>query len=166
MQIKFCGPLVVASDMRTSRMFYETVFEQRLRFDLGDCQRFESGVTLQSADSMGELYGLGRDEVLQPGVNMVLHFEVDDFLGFVRRVKETPGLRLLHDVVEFPWGQRSLSFYDPDGHVLDVSESMEAVCRRFLQEGKSVEQVADRTEHTVEFVRSVAAGMRPQEEEA
>ena len=35
-------------------------------------------------------------------------------------------------------------FYDPDGHIIEVAEGLEQVAKRFLAQGMTPEQVAQR----------------------
>ena len=45
---------------------------------------------------------------------------------------------MLTTLKEDEWGQRSIRFYDPDKHIIDVGESMKVVIKRFLLSGVSV----------------------------
>ena len=59
---------------------------------------------------------------------------------------------LVHPVKEHPWGQRAVRFYDPDGHIIEVGENLQTVCRRFLGSGMTPEQTAQRMDVPLEFV--------------
>jgi hypothetical protein len=66
----------------------------------------------------------------------------------------------VHPVVEQPWGQRVFRVYDPDGHVVEIGEPMDAVIRRFLEQGMTVEEAAPRTSMPLEIVRAIAKEMK------
>ena len=68
-------------------------------------------------------------------------------------VLEQMELSYVHPVLEQPWGQRAVRFYDPDGHIIEVGENLKAVCRRFLDGGMTEEQVAKRMDVPFKFVR-------------
>ena len=51
-------------------------------------------------------------------------------------------------VKEHSWGQRVVRFYDPDGHLIEVGESMRQVVHRFLAQGLTVAEVALRMDIT------------------
>lgn len=57
-------------------------------------------------------------------------------------------------LVEYPWGQRVIRFYDPDMHIIEVGEPMENVVKRFIDQGLSVEETSKRTQHPIEFVKN------------
>ncbi|MFZ5501107.1 MAG: glyoxalase, partial [Candidatus Micrarchaeota archaeon] len=52
-------------------------------------------------------------------------------------------------------GQRVMRFYDPDGHVIEVGEAMEAVVWRFHREGMTHEEISARSSMPLEFVAHV-----------
>jgi nitrate/TMAO reductase-like tetraheme cytochrome c subunit len=79
-----------------------------------------------------------------------LYFEADDYDGFLSNIGE---LELVHPPVEQPWGQRGVRFYDPDGHIIEVSEPMTAVATRFKESGMNVSQIAERMDVKEEYVR-------------
>ena len=59
----------------------------------------------------------------------------------------------VHELKEYPWGQRDIRVYDPDKHIVEIAEDMGVVIKRFLKEGMSLEEVASRTMYPVEFVK-------------
>lgn len=61
-------------------------------------------------------------------------------------------IEYVHPVIEHSWGQRVVRFYDPDKHIIEVGENIEMVCKRFINSGMTVEQVAQRMDVPVEFV--------------
>jgi len=48
-----------------------------------------------------------------------------------------------------------MRFYDYDEYIVEVAEKMESVARRFLKQGLSVEETAQRTMFPVEFVKNI-----------
>ncbi|WNY22913.1 hypothetical protein MmiHf6_02050 [Methanimicrococcus hongohii] len=155
--IDFIGPLIVVENVKKASEFYENVAGQKLKFNFGANRQFESGLTLQSKASMVDIYGFEENEIKKRSNNFTLYFETADFDSFVENLKNYD-LEYVHGAVElpveFPWGQRSVSFYDLDDHVVDVSEKMEAVVNRFAEQGMTAEEIAARTEHPIEFVNS------------
>ncbi len=55
------------------------------------------------------------------------------------------GIKYLHPVHEEPWGQRTLRFFDPDGHLIEIGESLETFAKRLHREKMSPEEVAEKT---------------------
>jgi catechol 2,3-dioxygenase-like lactoylglutathione lyase family enzyme len=149
--IKFVLPLIAVRDIRVARAFYERVLGQRVALDLGANLSFDAGFALQ--EDYAGLVGTGDLTVMYGSNHHELYFEEDDFDGFIARLDAMEGIDYLHRAKEYPWGQRVVRFYDPDGHIIEVGESMETVFKRFQSQGMSVEEVAERTMHPVDFVR-------------
>jgi len=39
-------------------------------------------------------------------------------------------------------------------HIIEVGEKMETVVKRFIRQGLSIEETAERTQHPIEFVKA------------
>lgn len=154
--MKFEASLIVVNDVQKSREFYEKVLNQTVRFDFGENIMFDGGFSIQLKPHFAKMVRLEVSDISQGSNSFELYFEEDDFDGFVRRLGSISGIQYLHDVVEHPWGQRVVRFYDPDKHIIEVSESMENVVKRFLEQGLSVSETAARTQYPVEFVEHLA----------
>ena len=148
--MKFISALIVVQDMEVAKAFYQTVLQQPVTLDLGGNVALE-GLALQ-VDYEG-LVGIRDLRITHRPNDHELYFEQADFDGFLAHLAQFPKIEYLHAAKEYPWGQRVVRFYDPDGHIIEVGESMESVFKRFHQEGLSVQQVAERTMHPVDFVR-------------
>lgn len=148
--MKFSGVLFSVRSMAVSRPFYENVMGRKVALDLGINLVFEGGPTLQ--EDFAGLVGFPPEKTVYHAHDTELYFETDELDVDVPKVKAA-GVEILHDVKEYPWGQRVFRFYDPDGHIIELADSMKAVILRFLAQGLSEEEVAQRSQHPVEFVR-------------
>ena len=138
--------------MEKSRDFYEKVMEQKIMMDLGVHVSFESGFSLQS--NYEELVGENLKARERPN-NFQLYFEVEDLEYWERKLGAVEGIELIHGSKEYPWGQRVFRFYDYDSYIVEVAESMESVAKRFLAQGLSVEETAERTMMPAAFVKQL-----------
>lgn len=150
--MKYCGLLISVSDMEKSRYFYEKVMGQTVGMDLGVHVAFVNGFSLQS--NYEELVGEKLEMHPKPN-NFQLYFEVEDLDAWEAKLKNTEGIEFIHSSKEYPWGQRVMRFYDFDKYIVEVSESMEYVAKRFLLQGLTVEETAERTMFPVEFVKQL-----------
>jgi hypothetical protein len=62
----------------------------------------------------------------------------------------------VHDIQEQPWGQRVARLRDPDGHLVEIGEIMEAVVRRLRGQGLAAEEIRARTGMPMEFIEEAA----------
>ena len=156
--MKFGCPLIVVSDLEVSKKFYQEVLSQKVAMDLGANVSFGEGPSIFAIQ--GDYAGLIDTEGVKitfGGNDHELYFEEEDFEGFLKHLGQQSDISYLHREKEYPWGQRVVRFYDPDRHVIEVGESMGSVFKRFHAQGMSIEAVAERTSHPVEFVRSILA---------
>lgn len=150
--MQYQGTLISVSNMEKAKYFYEVVMEQGVLMDLGVHVSFERGLSLQS--NYGELVGVELPMKERPN-NFQLYFEVENLDVWQDKIKQTEGIEFIHEAKEYPWGQRVMRFYDYDKYIVEVSESMTSVAKRFLAQGLSVEEAAERTMFPVDFVRSL-----------
>lgn len=150
--MQYQGTLIAVSDIAKSKHFYETVMEQKILMDLGVHVSFERGLSLQS--NYAELVGQDLRMQLRPN-NFQLYFEVEDLEHWQEKIKGTDSIEFIHEAKEYPWGQRAMRFYDYDQYIVEVSESMTSVAKRFLAQGLSVEETAQRTMFPVDFVKKL-----------
>jgi catechol 2,3-dioxygenase-like lactoylglutathione lyase family enzyme len=140
--MRYSGTLLSVSDVKASRKFYEDLFGLEVFQDYGKNISFSCGLSLQ--EDFDWIAKIPKEKILKESNNMELYFEEEEFDGFLRKAKGYPGIRCLHDAVEYPWGQRVIRFYDPDGHIIEVGENMKMVVKRFLDSGLSMEQTSKR----------------------
>ncbi len=146
------GTLLAVSDVEKAKHFYETVMEQKIIMDLGVHVSFERGLSLQS--NYAELVGEDLPGKVQPN-NFQLYFEVEDLNYWQDKICSTEGIEFIHKSKEYPWGQRVIRFYDHDKFIVEVAESMASVAQRFIAQGLSIEETAERTMFPVEIVKNL-----------
>jgi len=155
--MKLCCTLLAVADMARSRRFYTQLLDLEVEHDFGANLSFYGGLSLQTAESWRGFLGLPEGGVRFGGSDAELYFDCGDLDAFVRRLEAWPGLQWVHPLKQHDWGQRVVRFRDPDGHIIEVGEPMELVCRRFLSAGLTVGQTAARSQMPLEFVRRCAA---------
>ena len=154
--MEFKGALIAVSDVERSKAFYGDLFKQRVVLDLGWNVTFHGGFSIQQ--NFAWLTGLPPESVVARAHNLELYFEVDDFDEFLKELENSPEILLVHPPKKHDWQQRVARLYDPDGHIIEVGESMAVIARRYLSEGNSVEETAQIIQHPVAFVAAVAEG--------
>lgn len=149
--MKFICPLIVVSDIQVSRRFYEDILSQKVLLDHGENVSFAGGFAIHLKSHFSELISLEETEIGQKPNNFELYFETSDFDSLLQRLEDAK-VQYVHPLIEQPWGQRVIRFYDPDMHIVEVGEPMDIVAKRYLQTGLSVEETAKRISMPREFV--------------
>lgn len=150
--MKFKNPLLVVTNMERSKKFYQEVLGLHVIMDFGANVTFTGGVCLQTKDSWLDF--ISSDTLVFGAMNSEIYFEEDDFDKFVEKLSGIKNIRYVHPVMEHRWGQRVVRFFDPDQHIIEVGENMKVVCKRFLDCGMSVEEVAKRMDVPIKFVNA------------
>ena len=145
--MKFVSSLIAVTDMDQSKAFYKKHLGLDVEVDFGANVTLSGGLNLQTLESWRGFIG-GLDVAFK-GNDAELYFEADDFDVFIQNLD---GLELVHDPYEHSWGQRTVRFYDPDGHIIEVGEKIDAVVRRFLADGMNASEIAVRMDVQEKYV--------------
>ena len=151
--MKYQGCLLVVKDITVSKDFYENVLHQNILMDIGAHVTFD-GFSLQQG--YAELIGVSADSVIEKSHNFQIYFEIEDLDEVYTELKQRSDLLWVHEINEYPWGQRDIRIYDPDKHIVEIAEDMGIVIRRFIDQGMTIDEVAVRTMFPVEVVRQYA----------
>ncbi len=148
--MKFVCSLITVADINRSRTFYENVLDQKVEIDFGQNVSFTGGFAIHLRSHYKELID---NKEIQPGGNdFELYFEFDDLKSFVAKLQQNQVI-FVHQMREQLWRQRVVRFYDPDGHIIEVGESMEYLSYRLSKEGMTAEEIAGATGLPVDFVK-------------
>ena len=152
---KFVCPLIAVEDIARSRDFYERVLGQQVKFDFGENVTYQGDFAIHRRAHFQQLLGEPtRYPVVPRAHNGELYFEADNIETVLDRLKRN-SVEFIHELREQPWGQRVMRFYDPDGHIVEIGEPLEAVVWRFYRQGLSMQEVCARSAMPAEFVERV-----------
>lgn len=152
MEMKLISSVLFVKDMQASRHFYETVLGQKVLMDHGPNVGFDGGFALWQVEHAHQMIFGGPK--LMGNANLELYFETDH-LDEALVALNAQNVKLIHPLVEQPWGQRVIRFYDPDEHIVEIGEPMPAVIFRLAGGGLSSAQIAERTSMPEEIVKQI-----------
>lgn len=145
--MKFEGICIAVKDMQRAKKFYQDVFGLEVFQDYGINISFG---TLSLQQEFDWLTGIPKESIAEKPNNMELYFEEDDFDGFIAKLGQRSDIQYVGEgIKEAGWGQRSVRFYDLDGHMIEVGENMKMVVKRFLDTGMSMEETSVRMDISV-----------------
>ncbi len=149
LKTKFISPLIVVSDIEKSRSFYERYLDQEVQFDFGENISFTSGLSIHLKSHYEKLI---NNPVSQNYCNnFELYFEQDN-LETLTDLLKSENIEFVHPLREEPWRQRVVRFYDPDKHIIEVGETMKALCLRLSNEGMSSSEISASTSLPEKYV--------------
>jgi len=154
--MKLKNILIVVDDIERSEKFYHDLFGLDVVFDLDGNVILTEGLVLQDKKVWKRLTGA---DAVSGSADAELYFEENDMDSFVRMLESRHGdIHFLNPLTEHAWGQRVIRIYDPDGHLIEVGESMDFVARRLYDSGMSIEETAAKTQLPPGRVRELIGG--------
>ena len=160
--MKLKNMLIVGQDIERSKAFYKGLFGLEVLADYDGNVVLTEGLVLQES----AIWESFIQKPIEFGANNAeLYFEENDMDWFVKRLKDwQEPIEYVTPFSQHGWGQRVVRFYDPDGHLIEVGESMDFVARRFLLQGLSVEETALKTQMAYRKVEEIAELLKQPEE--
>lgn len=144
------GTLIAVKNIEESKKFYHDILDMNVTGDFGANIQLDGGLFLQTLDTWSSF--INNKEVNLKNNAGELYFEVSDIDGFYKKL-QAANIEYVHELLEHNWGQRVVRFYDPDHHIIEVAEDISMVVKRFFRNGMSVEQVAERMDVPVDYVK-------------
>jgi len=163
MSLTFQGPVVIAKDITASRNFYENILEQKVMVDFGPVVGFEGGFSIWQIEHAYNILFDGQpvESTILGHKNFELCFEESDIHAIWGKVSSTD-IKLVHPLREQPWGQLVFRVYDPDGHIIEIGEPIPVFVARYLSQGMSVKEVAEKTSVPEQAVAQIAETLNQQ----
>lgn len=115
------------SDIARSRAFYETVFGWTRLYQDDHAVGFDCGNAIVNLLLEEEAPGLIAPAPVAPqsaGARCQLTIWVED-VDAVASELAAKGVSLLSGPIDRPWGQRTVTFSDPDGHIWEIAQNIQ-----------------------------------------
>ncbi len=145
MDLQFHSSVLFCNNLQKQREFYEIFLNQEVANDIGKCIMFKSKFSLwQLDDSFPIAKELGYTYEHIGNRNLELCFETDHFEDSVEKVILSD-CRILHNVEEEEWGQYTIRFYDPEGNLVEIGESMKCFVNRMHDGGMDIKKIEKKT---------------------
>jgi len=153
--IQYRSVVLLCSDISVSKQFYLELFDLPVELDIGGLVTFACGISLWDKKIAIPLLYPDTELVSNPErPAQEIYFETEEIMEFADKIFEKK-IPILHRIQVTPWNQRTIRFFDPDGNLIEVGESMEHIVIRLGDEGLSHEQISEKTMLPVEFISSV-----------
>lgn len=159
MDLKHATPVLFVKDAQKSKLFYVDLLEMTIVGDFGGMNiMFKEGFALwQIMEENIIPQKLGSDNIYNAKATsrFELVFETENLDSIYNKLKDN-NVQFLHEINTEIWGQRTIRFYDYDGHLLEVGEAMPIFLRRiYEEEGKDIAATAKRTYMEPEVIKQI-----------
>jgi catechol 2,3-dioxygenase-like lactoylglutathione lyase family enzyme len=154
MELRNCSTALFVKDIEISKKFYTGILGLSVDLDFGKNVIFKDGFAIWEIQNDHIIpVTLGLNKISDNKFNRFeLFFETENLSEIFKSLKRNK-VPFLHDIHEEPWGQRTIRFFDPDNHLIEIGESMKQFVSRFYDQGLTIEEVSKRTSVPVEEVR-------------
>ncbi len=157
MNLKNCTSVLFVKSAAKSRDFFVNVLGMNVAMSNGDLNFFfKEGFAIWQVATDNEIpKRLGYDVITDRNAanRFELCFETEDIDDVYKLLKKN-GISFLHEINTEIWGQRTIRFFDPDNHLIEVGESMQVFLKRVYDEEKQdIEATSRRTFTPVEAIR-------------
>lgn len=116
--MKLKNILIAVKDLEKSKQFYHDLFGLHAVLDQEGNVILTEGLVLQEEKVWKEVVG---KETIAPNNSCELYFEEPELEAFVEKLEKVyPDVCYVNPLMTFPWGQKMVRFYDPDGHLIEV----------------------------------------------
>jgi catechol 2,3-dioxygenase-like lactoylglutathione lyase family enzyme len=151
MNIRFHSSVLITNNLEKLKTFYCQLLKQEIEHDFGTCVIFKCGLSvwaLLPTHPVAKIAGVTN----AGNQRMELCFETENFDEVYDNLKRQH-LNLLHDVIEELWGQRTIRFFDPDGNLIELGESILCFVWRLYNSGMNIGEIVSKTSVTEDNVR-------------
>ena len=159
MKLQNCMPVLFVKNAPKAKDFYVDVLGMTVTADLGGLNyMFKEGFAVwQIMDGNIIPAKLGRENIENTASTsrFELCFETHELDGIYNSLKEK-SVKFLHEINTELWGQRTIRFYDPDGHLIEIGEAMPVFLKRvFDEEEQNLESTSKLTFMPVEAIKYI-----------
>jgi len=150
--MKFHSTAIFVKDIGKSKDFYTRLLNFTIEHDFGKNVILSSGLTIWE---IYENHIIARNlDTEKPSNRFELYFEAEN-IDEISRVLSKAGIRFLHPVHEEPWGQRTIRFFDPDDHLIEIGEPLEVFVNHMNRNGMTAKQISEKSGIPIETVKSL-----------
>ena len=150
--MKFDSTVIFVRDIEKSKNFYLQYLGFSIEHDFGKNIIFSEGLTI---------WEIQPDHLINKQLKtdndsnrFELYFEDND-IDKICNALEDAGISFLHKLHEEPWGQRTIRFFDPDNHLIEIGEPLPVFVRNMSNRGMTVSEISAKSGIPVKTVEEL-----------
>ena len=144
--------MVFVGDIGISKRFYTDVLHQKIEHDFGANIIFKSGISIWEMDPD---HVIARElETATKSNRFEIYFETEDIEKIDTHLRDH-NVTCFHGVREESWGQRTIRFFDPDGHLIEIGESLPTFVGRMKGTGMTEQEISAKSSIPIEQVKAL-----------
>jgi catechol 2,3-dioxygenase-like lactoylglutathione lyase family enzyme len=136
--IKFHSAVIFVKDIELSKAFYTEILDEEIEHDFGKNVALKSGLSLWELRPQHII--ATKLDITSKGNKIELYFESEEIDQIAMKLREN-NVQFFHEIHEEPWGQRTIRFFDPDNHLVEIGEPLPVFIKNMYKKGMSVEEI-------------------------
>ncbi|MFP4025190.1 MAG: VOC family protein [Thiohalospira sp.] len=153
MNISFHSTVIFIKDIEVSKKFYCDILKQEVKDDFGAVITLKNGLSLWQIPKghklEKEFYSSNKGNH-----SMEICFESENF-DEITNLFQSKKIQQLHNVIEEPWGQRTIRFFDPDKNLIEIGETLSVFIKRLKNKGLSINEINKKTGVPVDKIKKL-----------
>ncbi|MFA5971264.1 MAG: VOC family protein [Lentimicrobiaceae bacterium] len=128
----FHSTVLFVKDIESSKEFYTRFLNFSITYDFGKNVILSNGLSLWQIEPDHIINN--KLETGNESNRFELYFETGN-LETISDSLKSAGIQFLHTIHEESWGQRTIRFFDPDNHLVEIGESMDIFVNNMHKNG-------------------------------
>jgi catechol 2,3-dioxygenase-like lactoylglutathione lyase family enzyme len=150
--MRYHSAVLFVTNIEASTKFYTELLGFKVADDFGNNLAFEEGLSLWQVQDSHEI--AKKLPVAGPGNRFELCFEHEDMDDLYEKLKIAK-VKFFQHLNEETWGQRTVRFFDPDGHLIEVGEPMPVFVKNLAKKGLSETDIHEKTGMPLDTVKKL-----------
>jgi catechol 2,3-dioxygenase-like lactoylglutathione lyase family enzyme len=140
--MKFHSTVIFVKEISRSKDFYTRFLEFSIEHDFGKNVILSNGLTIWEIQ---DSHIISKElETKDDSNRFELYFESEELEKIVILLEKNRTI-FLHKIHEEPWGQKTIRFFDPDNHLIEIGEPLEVFVNNMSREGLSVKEISEKS---------------------
>jgi len=153
MNISFHSTVLFVQDIKGSKKFYCDILKQEITDDFGAVITLKNGLSLWQVPK-GHKLDKEFYNSKKGNRSMEICFESEHF-DEISNLIQSKDIPQLHEVIEEPWGQRTIRFFDPDKNLVEIGETLPVFIKRLKNQGLLVDEIHQKTGVPVDKIKKL-----------
>jgi len=145
----FHSTVIFVKSIEISKDFYTKFLNFSIEHDFGKNVIMNNGLTIWEIRTE---HIISKElEAKNSSNRFELYFEtesIDKIFNLLNNAK----IKFLHKIHEEPWGQRTIRFFDPDNHLIEIGEPLEIFVNNMSKKGLTPSQISEKSGIPIETV--------------
>ena len=150
--MKLHSIVLFVKDIEVSKTFYTKLIGLSVVQDFGNNVILSNGISIWEIQQSHIISQ--KLETASNSNRFELYFEAQNIDEIYLKLEQN-SVKFLHPIHTEPWGQRTLRFFDPDNHLIEIGEPLEIFVMNMHKQGLSPEQISNKSGIPIETVKNL-----------